>query len=416
MLQQKYRFIQYGIIAISAILLLSDIHSSIRIIFLSIGSIMLIKNPSNYIPLIFISSISSTITVFPQLAGIFYYLILFAISLLINHTPTRHITQFPIIIYIACIIISTIFSITNDWYSTFRLIITSFLIIFCSKYKIDTKSCEKTLAISIEICAFYIFIKIQLFPVITGFGNRISIAENLNPNTLAQFILLSYTYILTYCFKYKKIIPFITAILLLYTLIIIGSRTSYAAALLLSFIFLVFLWDVSKTKRLIICSILIIVFLNIIGYAYVYLNDRINLFSIIEDEGSGRFITWKYMFLNVIPKHLTWGIGYGRDNLEKLGYSLDADNMYIDAICQIGIIGLSALIIVLLHQLIQINRSLKKDITQTTSLLFVLAIFIIGIGETVFDTTIFWFIILYSNLSIIHQPIKKHPYPRYDSL
>ena len=94
------------------------------------------------------------------------------------------------------------------------------------------------------------------------------------------------------------------------------------------------------------------------------------------------------------------GVGYGRINLTWLGYDVDADNMYVDALSQIGVCGLMSLLLMLTSMTKPLLRNNTRMVVNQIALAMMIFIIIIGFGETIFDTYIFVFIIFFTLIAI----------------
>ena len=85
------------------------------------------------------------------------------------------------------------------------------------------------------------------------------------------------------------------------------------------------------------------------------------------------------------------GIGVGKENYEYYGFKVDADDMYVDLLCQTGIVGFVLFLTFYVFTLILLwkKRGGNRDLD------FLIAVFLAylveGWGESVFDTPMFWF-------------------------
>jgi O-antigen ligase len=239
---------------------------------------------------------------------------------------------------------------------------------------------------------------------------QLTISEEVNPNTLAQGLLLAYLIIYTVAVSVRKWWLLIFAVLPIVPMMMIGSRTAFITLVVISILVLLFDSRISKKLKTLILLLTLLCIPTILNYANQF-NERLDVDSIVEDDGSGRFDTWSMLVDNVIPNNPIMGVGYGRVNLERVGYAVDADNFYVDALSQIGAIGLLLLVLMLIFYLKPLWG--KQDVNSRLALSLLLFIPIAGFGETIFDTFIFVFILLYAALA--RECVIREKY-RYDEL
>lgn len=405
------------LIAISSVLLLIESNSSIIATIIIGASLRLALNPVTLIPLIFVSSVSSSITAIPGLAGIFYYLYLFLAACCCKNKfilPKSKAVYF-LIIYAIWIVISSLQSVTGETSQAYRILVAIFAIILGSMFKLDHKQVINYLLIMAIACSIYIIYKISYEPILFLPGEgavesysansniQLTIAKNINPNTLAQFLLIIYLIIFNYALELKKQISFI-CILPILPILIIGSRTIFISLIAISMIQFILTSKVSKKTKL-LTIFLGSIFSSFLMNIAISTNERLAIETIAENKGSGRFDTWNELFNHVIPNNLFCGVGYGANNLSKLGYYLDGDNLYVDILTQLGIIGFILFFTFVL--ILFINLKKGNSTANKIAISFILFIFWGGMGETIFDTFIFWAIAFYSLSIITNNQIHK---------
>lgn len=399
------------LLVISCYLLLLEPTSSIRTYVLIVSSIALLFEPLSFIPLLLTTSISSSIAVIPGIAGFYYYSYMFLIGCMLKYSLVigKKTHRLCLILYLLCLLISANSSISQDYEFTIRMLVACVPILVIPNIAVNNDS-QKILQYTLIGAIFVTIIvalKLLFEPVLYVPGDdmispysdidnfQITISESINPNTVAQSLLLCYVIMFIYGINTNKWQIYALSVLPVIPMLIIGSRTVFIA--LLSITILFFMWKANlKIATKFIIAIFLIIFCNIILDWFATFNDRLLLEMISEDRGSGRFDTWERLFNNVIPNHLMTGIGFGRVNLDLIGYDVDADNMYVDSLCQIGLLGSISLMLMILS-LIKVSVKQKSILSQIAfaMLMFVL---IVGAGETVFDTFIFVFIILYTTI------------------
>lgn len=408
---QKYSssipIIKQLIIAICCMLLLLDPHPIWGTIILIIFSLYLSKNPVYLVPLIFVASVSSSIVVIPQLAGIFFYLYLFLFVCILKyngHNTSKNNILILIVIYALWLLFSAYNSITEETALVYRILVAVIPIVICGRYKLDQDKLGYSMLVMATASSIYIIIKLLYNPILFLPGEgaldtyssssaiQLTIARDINPNTLAQFLLIAYLIIYTYALEYKVKKLFLLCLLPIIPIVIIGSRTIFLSLIIISAILFLLSTSIS-TKMKVFAGLTLFVIGGTMMEYVVSANNRLGFNTIIENKGSGRFTTWESLFDNVIPNHFFAGIGYGRANFAALGYKVDADNLYVDILTQLGIIGFIIFFSIFLLQL----KSLRKTKTINSKLAqsFILFIVFAGLGESIFDTFLCWIILFF---------------------
>lgn len=181
-----------------------------------------------------------------------------------------------------------------------------------------------------------------------------------------------------------------------------GSRSALIA-LLSAALLCLFLITRESTNHKYVSSIFIIIILLSIGYIFVSfvsgidnpVLDRFSVADVRETGGAGRSSNIKKLLTQIFPDHPLFGSGMGTANMDALGksYGLSnaAHNIIIDPLTQMGIIGFSIylfLIIPVLKDLVKLIKS-KKSTCIIIAALLVAAVFN-GIGEIIFYEKFFW--------------------------
>ena len=396
------------LLALNVFLLLSGMHSSVITLTLIFSSLLLVlHNPLALVPLMYVTAITSKFVVLPNIAGYFYYIILFVIGSVIKYQQfsVKGVSSWGIftLLYIVWLIISSSNSISGSFELVSRMMVAIIPIFFISifEYK-DNGSLPIYMLVSAITLSTYVLLKLHIAPewyiasadsdisLMNLLNAQITISEDLNPNTLAQSLLIAYIITYTIAINWKKWWLLLFTILPITSMIIIGSRTVFITMLIISIFALLFSIKRSILWKVIAIAAVVICLTSILKHAES-INERLDIETIVEDDGSGRFDTWHSLIKNVVPLYPVAGVGYGRVNLSKLGYSVDADNMYIDALSQIGIVGLMLLLVMIFCYFKMLWR--MQDITSRIAVSLLFAILVVGFGETVFDTYIFTFVL-----------------------
>lgn len=413
------------LIAICCILLLLDPHPVWGTIILIITSIILSKNPVYLIPLIFVTSVSTSIVVIPKLAGIFYYLYLFLFICLLKYginTSKKNNTVLLIVIYALWLLFSAYNSITGETAIVYRILVAVIPIAICSRYPLDQSKLGYSMLVMAIASSVFVIIKLLYNPILflpgegaldtysTNSAIQLTIAREINPNTLAQFLLIAYLIIYTYALEMKVKKIYLLCILPIIPIVIIGSRTIFLSLIIISAILFMLSSSISTRKKIFISVISFVLGGTLMEYV-VSTNNRLGFNTIIENKGSGRFTTWESLFNNVIPEHFIAGIGYGRSNFTALGYSVDADNLYVDILTQLGIVGFCLFFFIFICQFKSLRKI--KSINSKLAQSFILFVLFAGLGESIFDTFICWIILFFILLvQTSHQSSKCISYKK----
>jgi O-antigen ligase len=297
-------------------------------------------------------------------------------------------------------------SLSGDITAGVRMCVALLPLLLVPIFGFDGERMMKYLLITAVVASIYITVKLIFDPVLfipedyNKFSNvdlQITISSDINPNTVAQALFLLYIIIYVYLVNNRRWYLLLVELLPMLSIVLVGSRTIFVTLMSISFIMYLYASRTRMTRKIFL--VILAVFLGLLVFMWgTSLNDRLILTSIMDDRGSGRFDTWQYLFNNVIPTNLMFGIGYGMTNMYDLGFDVDADNMYIDALTQMGVIGLSFIALILGSIWKRIRRNM--EICSQVAVALIMFVLIAGIGETMYDTFIFVFILLYGIISV----------------
>lgn len=416
---KKEQLFYLAVNLLSAILLVMETGGTgenAKSVVLVVLSLLMIPEPVTFLPVLFVSSWSISFVAMPGIAAFFYYLALFFVSLILDRKQSVfYFESFPAEAKIALLLslwifVTGFFSLSGVWNSALKVALYVVPVFLVSRSSIrDLEFCRSSMVVIAAVFSVYFFYISLFAPVefinetddFTIDPNHVqfnSLGRNINPNTASQYVLLLFIILYSEAFRAKKYWIIILAACNIVTLMYLGSRTAFFSMVVVAVVYLILILKTSVVNKILLLSAMVGVFLVIYSqFGRFERSDRLRLSTVYEDEGSGRFVTWTILFNNVIPKHLMKGIGVGRQNYVEAGVYMrgtykDADNLYIDVLTQMGIIGLALFIlfyVLVLRNLIK-YRKVKRDWD------FLLAVFLAylveGLGETVFDTPMFWFL------------------------
>lgn len=363
---------------------------------------VLLFYPPAFLPLILVSSLSSSITAFSGLAALFFYLLMFLLSMLIRGRWklelrwNRSMTMMAL--FSLWILVSTVLSPYGEAYSAVRQLILVVLIVLCTwGCHLKYGECEDAMILIGAVVSTACVVKLILFPeryTIVGtyvMREALSLSKDLNPNQIAAVFSVMFVFFFISLLRGKKlaVVPLLMSFAVL---VLLKSRTAFFSALIVCGLYFLLRYRTSLKNKLLICGVLLVLFggtMALSGRGSAVESDKkLSVSSIVEDSGSGRFLTWAEAFTLIIPSNPITGIGFGSESFKNMGYDFDADNMYVDLLSETGIVGFALFFAFFIMLAVRVARKRTAAGTMVLYLLF-LQLFL-GIGETVFDSQLFW--------------------------
>lgn len=375
--------------------------------FVNIGIAgVLLLYPPAFLPLILVSSISSSITAFSGLAAVFFYLLMFLLSMLIRGRLKIELrwnrTLTMMAVFTLWILVVNILSPHVEAYTAIRHMIMVLMIIFCFWVgRLDYDECEDALIIVGAIVSICCVVKLILFPeryTITGaytIRETLSLSKDLNPNQIAAVFSVFFVFFFISLLRCKRlaVVPLAMSFAVL---VLLKSRTSFFSALIVCGLYFLIRYKTSIKNKLLLCGVLFVLLGGTMALSRrgssVESDKKLSVASIIEDGGSGRFLTWAEAFTLIIPSNPVHGIGFGSESFKNMGYDFDADNLYVDLLAETGVVGFVLFFAFFILLATRLSRSGSRSGTMCLYLLL-LQLFL-GIGETVFDSQLFWCVVL----------------------
>jgi len=259
------------------------------------------------------------------------------------------------------------------------------------------------------IIAILFFIALLIFNpyiYVRSDAQGMTVAANLNPNTFSQMM----AQLGAFCFGYgyvsdqkraKNLFAYALGFICMYSVIVSGSRAGTLAIILGTFCtILIYLAVKGRSVKHFIMYMLI----TLVGLAIYYaalatnphLADRMNLASIIETGGSGRWTYIQTQVLYVIPEHLIFGVGIGTSNevaamSQYYSYTpLSSTNIIFSMLTQVGIIGFSAFVLFFRKVIKDAITEMKCNPLLLIPLILIIVAIFNGFGEVVFHERYFW--------------------------
>lgn len=407
----KHLSVAVFLTAISCSLLLILPNSNTSSVVNVLISLLLLPFPESYIPLIFASSVSRSISIFGFSATYYYAIVLLfyvSIKSKFRFSKNNGKSWNYLRTFLVWLLICSLFSVTDTMTIFVRIVIVIFLCHLCASTKIlgineSLYFLKKTAPIILTI----ILAKLLVSPVpyvIEGNYTILvlnSVSESINPNQLAQLIATILFLSVTTLKDNNKILSIVCIVFSILILFLLKSRTSLYAALAISaFYFLFVLYRVKfKYRLLIFCCAIFFVVLQLLTAIQLDPTETtthgeskgMDVASLVESGGSGRIFMWQEVISDVIPKHPIKGIGLGTENYEAIGYEHDCDNLFLDLIAETGFVGFFLFFMFFIKTALKINQ--ENNTTGTIIKYLLYLILFLGIGETLFDALFMWSIV-----------------------
>lgn len=348
----------YAIVFLSAGLVLSNVSGIVPLALLAVLSAPLIFNPAAIIPLLYLSSWHNGFLIIPGLTH-FFYLFLLIVSLYVTRRKHQYaiLWGFPVFIYIAIPLLFWFLwtgfrAVSGDAFPSVRIAASLSLMIIASVLKIENMEFSRKCVVWIALGSTVLFTAIALLHpfYVEHEGStlrvgpkkatlHLSVMPGVNPNIAARVMALNFVILYAEAFRQKKIWMGAVSMVNLIPVMLCGSRTTMLAMAVVIMLLPVLSRGLNWKNILLGGAVF-----GILALLYTLggdLNDQkeMTVDSVVEDGGHGRLITMEGLFTTVIPQHLLAGIGTGRDNFTEMGFGYDADNMYVDVLAQIGLVG-----------------------------------------------------------------------------
>lgn len=236
--------------------------------------------------------------------------------------------------------------------------------------------------------------------------SRFNMDEEVNANRIGimmeQLGAICVGYIFFGKKTYLKVLFASGAVMSAWIILMTGSRTALIA--LLSAILICVLITISLSKgnkrlgslvTLSIVGIILYLFITYVSGVDSPVLERFQAEDVIERGGTGRIDNGKILMTKIFPDHLLFGSGMGGYNMLELGKSYGltnlAHNIIIDSLTELGIVGFSLFLIILIPAVKKFFILFRKSRDYCAIILAVFgAIVFNGIGEVVFFEKFFW--------------------------
>lgn len=369
------------------------------------GCLMLINVPEYLLPHMYITSLFGDY--FVAFAGIGMsrvITIIFIIAVLIKRAKIDVRLFFISMFLGGYCFISCMFSSAGITKQFFVLILNIGVLLMMYAIRIvNYTTILRLMRIVVLIMAAYMFLMI-----ITGNAvylyKRLIWDYSLNSNSLGMAVAQMIVMLLAISFNkeivQRPIVSYFAIIIMFYILLLTGSRTallSAVAAVCVTFLYLGMTNRIHGKSMLYVIApvIILIVLFYVIQNANIAVLKRLTIAAVVETGGTGRTDIWLAAMTNIFPQHPIFGIGFGGNNVLNALYGIVSKNvgihnMYISLLVQVGIVGAAGFLGVFFCHFYKIVKSIKLDIRMILPAMMLLAGFINGFGEEVFNERFMW--------------------------
>ena len=368
-------------------------------------SILLLQRPEFFVPLVVVSSVSSSVSIFGLLAALFYFSAIMMFALLARARFRLHFDRrksfylsFVFLLWAALCSLSS----SESLYLAVRLMIFVAVLYVCVFTDgLNLHLVEKSLLFSAPFCVAACLLKLLVDPakyVVEGTyltTVRMTVFEGVNPNQIAFLAAFFAVMLFVVGVRDKKLPCLISAVVAFILLAFLKSRTSFYSALAVCLIFYFFVNRSALGNKLAIILAAILVAAGVMYFGSG--NEKqdadgirsLDISSLIEDAGSGRFLTWAAVFTDILPSHPVTGIGIGRSSYGNVGLDFDSDDMYVDLLGETGCVGFVLFFVFFISLVRMLPRSSANPLPRMAVVLLLMC----GIGETLFDSEMLWTVI-----------------------
>ena len=386
-------------------LMLLSVHINSLIIKLSIVILLflLIKNPSNYLSMLFVTlSFGVFYLPFNIIAGnvllVFFFFSMVYYGLIEKYAALDKRILVLSIIMALLVLIITLNSTTKSVFSGFS-IITSMILVFLFSYYKDA-NITHTIKMIILFCGILILYNFLMYKAgnLYLFDNRYSFNEGMNANTYAQALaLFSMSTIFGLVFfkqRLFKLFCLCAALIGIYMVLKAGSRTSFLGVLIF---ILITCYLCMKNKSFIIKILFFLVLLAGLVFAFQYF-DIMKFFGRRDLGDSGRFFIWRIMINEIIPQNLLLGIGFDVNDtrfwLSRYGsVNSYAHNIVLATLGAGGIFFFGAMLYLVLYSIKKGVDAYRNNKIYSFPLIILLSLLTMGLTEDMVFEKSFWFIL-----------------------
>lgn len=404
----KEKFLFYYSIFLVALLLASvNLNNPILLWMLIGSSVLLINYPIYLLPVYIISSLSTNYFVAGDGLGIsrlIGFILIFGGVLyqIKNRYPFNKKHVIIVILILVYTFLSSVLSLTGSMIAFIILTQNLIVIILLSQLRnvnLDTLSKLLTITSVLTILFFAFTLKANIIVIQ---AERLTTGEDVNENRFAM-IIAQLTAIIFASFlifnKIKKIsqILLLIVVLLAYFMLILSGSRSGTIGISGAILFIVFYFLFKQPKKFLIPIILVLCasyFLIVeIGRMDIPFISRFSIEDVRKSGGTNRLEVWEKLIPVTFENSPIFGYGLGGENSYALanqnGLNHAAHNFVIDMFIQTGLFGISLFFYYFFFVAKKLKKSLQNPYMYIPIMILLTALFN-GIGETVYLEKLFW--------------------------
>lgn len=213
-------------------------------------------------------------------------------------------------------------------------------------------------------------------------ADRMVLSDKNDPNNFAALLLLPFALIwwkIQDCKKvYLKIVFAVLLVIIVFMIFMTGSRGGLLSVLVILVSYYLFSGMIKRVSA-IIGTVLLLAILFFVLQSYLPVDLFNRLFSVenYTSTGAGRTIVWQTVFRGIVPNMGLFGVGPGcvsKSLASYYGVEKGVHNTYLNMMCEFGILGLPAFILMIVTEVI---RNLKHKF-------YIGAALLMGICTTIF--------------------------------
>jgi hypothetical protein len=296
----------------------------------------------------------------------------------------------------------------NNWY--LLMLVTGFItFVFVSLFDYNEDEMN-LLKYSLVVSAILVSVIVLLnYDFASNSRFYLDLGKPMDPNYFSASLILPIIIILDLLITKRKIYFFIPLALLVFSLLVTGSRAGLLSLVISVFVYFIFFPTKFLMKIILLSTGLItaiVMFIILSKYLGEFVIERFSLASIFLSGGSGRTLIWTSLFKAFYQSdsifNLIFGYGFGsaRDMVQILtGEDLATHSMLFQSIYEGGIIGFILLVLLFV---ISYNYIIKKKNLVNFSVFAGLCISALTLD--MYSTRYFWIII---SFIVIDQTLSK---------
>lgn len=403
----------YSVIVFVYLLAVNNVSSEITGFIAVLLSVPFIVYPEYALPLLFVCSINGEYMVAVKGIGMarIFTIVFIVGQILFLLIRKEKVLKGEIVFYaFLCVymFVSAYFSVTGELDPAYTMILNILVLFLMSYSKTNLKFLfDNIMIMSVLLSVYYFFIVFIEGDFSSAESLRLTIDEDVNPNSfamsLAQLAAFNFSYFIYSKNILKRFILLSALALNCTTLFVTGSRSAaiglVCGALCGILLCVIKKSDEIKINRFLLVAGFLAAVIGCMVYVHAtdtYLAERFTLENVFESGGTGRLHIWETLLTKVFPQFILFGVGNGGKNVsvEVSRYLFEehsSHNIFISMLLQFGILGFILLFGFLLYHIITFVKNYSYNALILIPFSMVCTIIFNGIGEDTFGMRTLWF-------------------------